>query len=143
LRPMYQGLFLAPHAVGQALKGAVLAAALFERLGFETNPRPLEPRTDIIQAVRFSGADQLIAFVQGVQAAAAVDAHAVPEPSPMPGYDSPVIMAAGTFVQGGSLELSADAPVREPFIAYWQGGLTYAHAKYGLLKAFERLKSFL
>jgi len=81
--------------------------------------------------------------VQGVQAAAAVDAHAVPEPSPMPGYDSPVIMAAGTFVQGGSLELSADAPVREPFIAYWQGGLTYAHAKYGLLKAFERLKSFL
>jgi len=143
LRPMYQGLFLAPHAVGQALKGAVLAAALFERLGFETNPHPLEPRTDIIQAVRFSGADQLIAFVQGVQAAAAVDAHAVPEPSPMPGYDSPVIMAAGTFVQGGSLELSADAPVREPFIAYWQGGLTYAHAKYGLLKAFERLKSFL
>jgi len=143
LRPLFQGLFLAPHAVGQALKGAVLAAALFERLGFETNPRPHDPRTDIIQAVRFADARQLIAFVQGVQAAAAVDAHAVPEPSDMPGYDHPVIMAAGTFVQGGSLELSADAPIREPYIAYWQGGLTYAHAKFGLLKVMERLKSFL
>jgi cystathionine beta-lyase family protein involved in aluminum resistance len=140
MRSLFQGLFLAPHAVGQALKGAVLASALFERLGFETNPRWQDPRTDIIQAVRFDGADQLIAFVQGVQAAAAVDAYAVPEPSDMPGYDHPVIMAAGTFVQGGSLELSADAPIREPYIAYWQGGLTYAHAKLGLLKAVENLK---
>lgn len=143
LRPFFQGLFLAPHAVGQALKGAVLAAALFEQLGFETNPRWSDPRTDIIQAVRFAGKEQLIAFVQGVQAAAAVDAHAVPEPSDMPGYDHPVIMAAGTFMQGGSLELSADAPIREPYIAYWQGGLTYAHAKLGLLKALENLTGLM
>lgn len=139
-RSLFQGLFLAPHTVGQALKGAVLAAALFERLGFETNPRWPDYRTDIIQAVRFANAEQLIAFVQGVQAAAAVDAYVVPEPSEMPGYDHPVIMAAGTFMQGGSLELSADAPIREPYIGYWQGGLTYAHAKLGLLKAVERLE---
>lgn len=142
-RSLFQGLFLAPHTVGQALKGAVLAAALFERLGFETNPRWPDYRTDIIQAVRFANAEQLIAFVQGVQAAAAVDAYVVPEPSEMPGYDHPVIMAAGTFMQGGSLELSADAPIREPYIGYWQGGLTYAHAKLGLLKAVERLEKHM
>ncbi|WP_424765964.1 aminotransferase class I/II-fold pyridoxal phosphate-dependent enzyme [Paenibacillus sp. sgz302251] len=139
LRGMFQGLFLAPHLVGQAVKGSVLAAALFEELGFETKPRWHEPRTDLIQAVRFGQAEHLIAFVQGIQQAAAVDSHVVPEPWDMPGYENAVIMAAGTFIQGGSLELSADAPIREPYIAYMQGGLTYAHAKYGILTALYRL----
>lgn len=140
LRPMFQGLFLAPHIVGQALKGSVYAAALFELLGFESLPRWDEPRTDLIQAIRFGSADALIAFVQGVQQAAAVDSHVMPEPWAMPGYEHPVIMAAGTFVQGGSVELSADAPIREPYIAYMQGGLTYAHVKFGLMTALTRLK---
>jgi len=138
-RALFQGLFLAPHTVGQALKGAVLGVALFEELGFQTRPGWRDPRTDIIQAIRFDTAEQLIAFVQGVQQAAAVDAHVVPVPSEMPGYDHPVIMAAGTFIQGGSLELSADAPIREPFIAYMQGGLTYSHAKWGIVKALENM----
>lgn len=139
LRAMYQGLFMAPHIVGQAVQGSILAAALFEELGFESKPGWSEPRTDLIQAVRFGSEKHLIAFVQGIQAAAAVDAHVVPEPWDMPGYDNPVIMAAGTFIQGGSLELSADAPIREPYIAYMQGGLTYAHAKYGVLHALDKL----
>ncbi|MCM3748965.1 methionine gamma-lyase family protein [Paenibacillus pasadenensis] len=139
LRAMYQGLFLAPHMVGQALKGSVLAAGLFQQLGFETSPRWDEPRTDLIQAIRFGKAEALTAFVQGIQAAAAVDSHVVPEAWDMPGYEHPVIMAAGAFIQGGSLELSADAPIREPYIAYMQGGLTYAHVKYGLLQSLERL----
>lgn len=142
-RSLFQGLFLAPHTVGQALKGAVLAAALLEEMGFVANPRWSDERTDIIQAVQFDQAEQLIAFVQGVQAAAAVDAHVTPVPSEMPGYDHPVIMAAGTFMQGGSLELSADAPIREPYIAYWQGGLTYAHAKLGLLKAMANVQELM
>jgi len=125
--------------VGQAVQGSILAAALFEKLGFETKPAWNEVRTDLIQAVRFGRAEPLIAFVQGIQQAAAVDAHVVPEPWDMPGYDNPVIMAAGTFMQGGSLELSADAPIREPYIAYMQGGLTYGHAKYGVLTALEKL----
>ncbi|MDQ0111390.1 methionine gamma-lyase family protein [Paenibacillus harenae] len=141
LRNMYQGLFLAPHFVGQAVKGSVLAAALFERLGFETKPRWDETRTDLIQAVRFGQAEHLISFVQGIQRAAAVDAHVVPEPWDMPGYENAVIMAAGTFIQGGSLELSADAPIRDPYIAYMQGGLTYAHAKFGVLTALKQLVS--
>ncbi len=139
LRLMYQGLFMSPHLVGQAVKGSILAAALFEELGFESKPRWDEPRTDLIQAVKFGQAEHLIAFVQGIQQAAAVDSHVVPEPWDMPGYENEVIMAAGTFIQGGSLELSADAPIREPYIAYMQGGLTYAHAKYGILKALNRL----
>jgi cystathionine beta-lyase family protein involved in aluminum resistance len=136
-RAIFQGLFLAPHIVGQALRGSVFAAALFERLGFETRPRWDEARADLIQAVRFSEPDHLIAFVQGVQKAAAIDAHVVPEPGEMPGYDHPVIMAAGTFIQGGSLELSADAPIRKPYIAYMQGGLTYAHVKLSAIKIAE------
>ncbi|MFC5648417.1 aminotransferase class I/II-fold pyridoxal phosphate-dependent enzyme [Paenibacillus solisilvae] len=139
LRSMFQGLFLAPHLVGQALKGSVFAAAIFERLGFESNPPWNAPRTDLIQAVKFKESDQLIAFVQGIQKAAAVDSHVVPEPWDMPGYEHPVIMAAGTFMQGGSLELSADAPIREPYIAYMQGGLTYSHVKYGVLNALKVL----
>ncbi|AJY77993.1 hypothetical protein VN24_24175 [Paenibacillus beijingensis] len=139
MRSMFQGLFLAPHLVGQAVKGSILAAALFEKLGFETTPRWDGPRTDLIQAIRFGNPEALIAFVQGIQHAAAVDSHVVPEPWDMPGYDDPVIMAAGAFIQGGSLELSADAPIREPYIAYVQGGLTYSHVKYGLLSSLSLL----
>ncbi|GIP53590.1 methionine gamma-lyase family protein [Paenibacillus vini] len=139
-RGIYQGLFLAPTTVGQAVKGSVLAAAVFERAGFESRPRWDAKRTDLIQAIAFSGPEQLIAFVQGIQRAAAVDGHVVPEAWDMPGYEHPVIMAAGTFIQGGSLELSADAPVREPFIAYMQGGLTYSHVKFGVLTALQTMK---
>ncbi len=128
-RAIYQGLFLAPLLVGQAVKGSVFASAVFANLGFETHPRWDDPRTDLIQAIRFGAPEPLIHFVQAVQMAAAVDSHVVPEPWDMPGYEHPVIMAAGTFIQGGSLELSADAPIREPYIAYMQGGLTYAHVK--------------
>ncbi|MBC8081279.1 MAG: methionine gamma-lyase family protein [Gorillibacterium sp.] len=138
-RSLFQGLFLAPHLVGQAVKGSVFAAAVFEQLGFETRPRYMDTRTDLIQAIRFTEAEHLIAFVQGIQTASAVDAHVVPEPWAMPGYDDPVIMAAGTFIQGGSLELSADAPIRKPYTAYMQGGLTYSHAKLGVFKALENM----
>jgi cystathionine beta-lyase family protein involved in aluminum resistance len=138
-RSLFQGLFLAPHLVGQAVKGSVFAAAVFEKLGFESHPRWNDPRTDLIQAIRFTSASHLIAFVQGIQQAAAVDSHVVPEPWDMPGYENPVIMAAGTFIQGGSLELSADAPIREPYIAYMQGGLTYSHCKLGVLTALQNM----
>lgn len=131
-RAIYQGLFLAPLLVGQAVKGSVFAAAVFANLGFETHPRWDDPRTDLIQAIRFGSPEPLVHFVQAIQQAAAVDSHVVPEPWDMPGYEHPVIMAAGTFIQGGSLELSADAPIREPFIAYMQGGLTYAHVKFAV-----------
>ncbi|MGM1044706.1 MAG: aminotransferase class I/II-fold pyridoxal phosphate-dependent enzyme [Bacillota bacterium] len=139
-RGIYQGLFLAPNTVGQAVKGSIFAAAIFEEVGFVTKPAWNEKRTDLIQAVSFSGPEHLIAFVQGIQRAAAVDSHVVPEPWDMPGYEHPVIMAAGTFIQGGSLELSADAPVREPYIGYMQGGLTYSHVKYGVLMALQTMK---
>ncbi len=138
-RAIYQGLFLAPTLVGQAVKGSVFAAAMFEQLGFTTKPSWNDPRTDLIQAIQFTSADHLIRFVQGIQRAAAVDSHVVPEPWDMPGYEHPVIMAAGTFIQGGSLELSADAPIREPYIAYMQGGLTYSHVKFGVLTALNEM----
>ncbi|OXM87918.1 aminotransferase class I/II-fold pyridoxal phosphate-dependent enzyme [Paenibacillus rigui] len=138
-RSIYQGLFLAPHLVGQAVKGSVFAAAVFEELGFVTHPHWNDPRTDLIQAIQFTSDKHLIAFVQGIQQSAAVDAHVVPEPWDMPGYEHPVIMAAGTFIQGGSLEMSADAPIREPYIAYMQGGLTYSHCKLGVLTALRNM----
>lgn len=138
-RSIYQGLFLAPVTVAQAVKGSILASAVFERAGFTSTPTWEQPRYDLIQAISFDNAEQLIAFVQGIQRAAAVDGHVVPEPWDMPGYEHPVIMAAGTFMQGGSLELSADAPVREPYIAYMQGGLTYSHVKFGLLTALQNM----
>jgi len=139
-RAIFQGLFLAPLLVSQAVKGSIFAAALFERLGFETHPKWNDPRTDLIQAIRFGSPEPLVAFVQAIQQAAAVDAHVVPEPWDMPGYEHPVIMAAGTFIQGGSLELSADAPIREPYIAYMQGGLTYAHVKMAVRQALTALR---
>lgn len=139
IRGIYQGLFLAPNAVGQAVKGSIYASAIFEEVGFVTKPAWHEKRTDLIQAVSFSGPEHLIAFVQGIQRAAAVDSHVVPEPWDMPGYEHPVIMAAGTFIQGGSLELSADAPIREPYIGYMQGGLTYSHVKFGVLMALQTM----
>jgi cystathionine beta-lyase family protein involved in aluminum resistance len=135
-RALFQGLFLAPLLVGQAVKGSIFASAVFERIGFETRPRWNDTRTDLIQAIRFAGPDPLIVFVQAIQKAAAVDAHVVPVPWDMPGYEHPVIMAAGTFIQGGSLELSADAPIREPYIAYMQGGLTYAQVKLAVRQAY-------
>lgn len=139
LRSMLQGLFLAPNVVGEALKGAVFAAALFQRLGYCVSPSPEARRTDIIQSIQFSAPEQVIAFCRGIQAAAPVDAHVRPEPSHLPGYADAVIMAAGTFVLGGSLELSADAPLRPPYNTYYQGGLTYAHARLGVLMAASRV----
>lgn len=138
-RSMFQGFFLAPHMVGQALKGTVFAAALFEELGMTTHPAWDDKRSDIIQAVRFQKREQLISFVQSIQKASAVDAHVVPEPWDMPGYEHPVIMAAGTFIQGGSLELSADAPIREPYTAYMQGGLTFSHVKLGVISSVQKM----
>lgn len=138
-RPFYQGLFLAPHATAQALKVAVLAARAFEGLGYGVSPAFDAPRGDIIQAVRFGDPDSLIAFVRSIQACSPVDSEAVPEPCAMPGYEDPVIMAAGAFVSGASIELSADAPIRPPYIAYLQGGLTYAHGYLALQEAVERL----
>lgn len=138
-QPFYQGLFMAPHTVAQALKSAVLASCVFEKLGFDVNPHFDEPRNDIIQAIRFGNPDTLIKFCQAIQLASPVDAEAVPEPWEMPGYQYPVIMAAGTFVSGASIELSTDAPIREPYIGYLQGALTYAHGRYALAVAIEEL----
>lgn len=136
-QPFYQGLFQAPHTVAQAVKSAILASRVFESLGFEVNPRYDEPRNDIIEAIRFGREDMLIRFIQAIQFCSPVDAEAVPEPWAMPGYQDPVIMAAGTFVSGASVELSADAPVREPYIAYLQGALTYAHGRMGVAGAVQ------
>lgn len=138
-RSIYQGLYMAPTIVGQAVKGSIYAAAMFELAGFNSKPAWQDKRTDLIQAVSFQDEKQLIAFVQGIQRAAAVDSHVVPEPWDMPGYDHPVIMAAGTFIQGGSLELSADAPIRAPYIGYMQGGLTFSHVKLGVLMALQTM----
>ena len=123
----------------QAVKTAILAARTFEKLGFEVNPRYDEARCDIIQAIRFGTADRLISFIQAIQRYSPVDSEAVPEPWAMPGYQDPVIMAAGTFVAGASIELSADAPVRAPYIAYMQGALTYAHGRLGVEGAAQAI----
>lgn len=139
LLEMYQGFFLAPHVVGQALKGAVFTSAFLERLNFNTNPKWNAERTDLIQSVQFDDRDIMIAFCQGIQNASPVNAHATPHPSPMPGYEDDVIMAAGTFIQGASIEFSADGPIRPPYIAYVQGGLTYSHIKIGILTAVSEL----
>ncbi|NLU49993.1 MAG: hypothetical protein GXX09_06240 [Syntrophomonadaceae bacterium] len=138
-RLVYQGLFLAPHVVGEALKGAVLTASLMERLGYEVSPRWDEPRGDIVQEVRLGSAERVQAFCQVIQSCSPVDSDLSLEFAPMPGYREPIIMAAGTFVQGSSIELSCDAPRREPFAAYLQGGLTYQHVRYALAKMLEVL----
>lgn len=135
----YQGLFLAPTVVAGALKGAIFAANVYERLGFEVVPNGSESRHDIIQAVTFGTPEGVIGFCEGIQAAAPVDSFVTPEPWDMPGYDAPVIMAAGAFVQGSSIELSADGPIKPPYAVYFQGGLTWYHAKLGILKSLQRL----
>ena len=137
--PLYQGLFMAPHVTAQALKTAALLASVFELLGFETLPAHDADRSDIVQSIKFNSPEGLIAFCQSVQAASPVDSFVVPEPWDMPGYEDQVIMAAGTFVQGASVELSADGPMREPYIAYVQGALTYAHGKIAAIKAVDAL----
>lgn len=136
---LYQGLFLAPTVVESALKGAIFAANIYEKLGFSVVPNGTESRHDIIQAVTFGTAEGVIAFCEGIQAAAPVDSHVVPEPWAMPGYDADVIMAAGAFVSGSSIELSADGPMKEPYAVYFQGGLTYEHARYGILRSLQQL----
>lgn len=136
----FQGLFFAPHVVAQALKTAMLAASAFDLLGFPVSPAFDAPRSDIIQAIEMGSPERLIAFCRGIQAASPVDSFAVPEPADMPGYQHPVIMAAGTFVSGASIELSADAPLRPPFTAYLQGGLTLAHGRLGLTGALRTLQ---
>lgn len=140
MQSFYQGLFLAPMVVSGALKGAVFAAGIYESLGFDVIPNATESRHDIIQAVTFQNAEALVAFCEGIQSAAPVDSYVTPEPWAMPGYDSDVIMAAGAFVQGSSIELSADGPMKPPFAVYFQGGLTWYHAKLGILKSLQKLK---
>lgn len=135
----YQGLFLAPTVTAGALKGAIFAANIYEKLGFKVIPNSTEDRFDIIQAVEFNNPDYLIAFCKGIQAAAPVDSHVTPEPWDMPGYDSKVIMAAGAFISGSSIELSADGPLRPPYTAFFQGGLTWQHAKFGIMMSLQKL----
>ncbi|WP_294151599.1 methionine gamma-lyase family protein [uncultured Clostridium sp.] len=136
---LFQGLFLAPTVVAGALKGAVFAANVYEKLGFPVVPNGTESRHDIIQAVTFGKPEGVIAFCQGIQAAAPVDSYVTPEPWDMPGYDSPVIMAAGAFIQGSSIELSADGPIKPPYSVFFQGGLTWYHAKLGILMSLQKL----
>ena len=140
LTSFYQGLFLAPTVVSSAVRGAVFAAACYEKLGFRVVPGSGETRRDIIQAVELGSREAMCAFCKGIQAAAPVDSYVTPEPSPMPGYDSDVIMAAGAFVQGSSIELSADGPTRPPYAVYFQGGLTWYHAKLGILMSLQKMQ---
>lgn len=139
LTQFYQGFFLAPTVVSSAVKGAVFAANCYEKLGFHVIPGASEVRHDIIQAVELGSREGMIAFCKGIQAAAPVDSYVTPEPAPMPGYDSDVIMAAGAFVQGSSIELSADGPTRPPYAVYFQGGLTWYHAKLGILMSLQKM----
>lgn len=134
-----KGLFFAPHIVKEAIKTSVFAAALYESLNFEVNPSYSEKRTDIISSIKFNDKEKLIAFCQGIQMGSPIDSHVLPEPWAMPGYSDEVIMAAGTFTQGASIELSADAPIKHPYIAYLQGGLTYESGKFGILSSCNNL----
>lgn len=134
-----QGLFLAPTVTASALKGAILAANIYENLGYHAIPNATEERYDIIQAIEFGAPELLVAFCEGIQAAAPVDSYVTPTPWAMPGYDSDVIMAAGAFVSGASIELSADGPMKPPYAVYFQGGLTYPHAKFGIMKSLQRI----
>ena len=138
-RALYQGFFMAPTVVAGALKGAIFAANLYESLGFKVVPNSTESRHDIIQAVELGSGEAMIAFAKGIQAAAPVDSYVSPEPYAMPGYDSDVVMAAGTFIQGSSIELSADGPIREPYTIFFQGGLTWYNAKSGIMMSLQKL----
>lgn len=140
-RTMLQGLFIGPKTVNGAVKGSVLCARVFEKLGYDVCPGADDNRSDIIQAIRLGSPEAVIAFCKGIQAAAPIDSQVSPEPWDMPGYEDPVIMAAGAFVQGSSIELSADAPIREPYVVYFQGGLTYEHSKFGVIKALQELEN--
>lgn len=139
LSSFYQGLFLAPSVTANAMKNAIFAANIYEKLGFSVVPNGTEPRYDIIQAITFGKPEGVIAFCRGIQQAAPVDGHVTPEPWDMPGYDSPVIMAAGAFVSGSSIELSADGPIKPPYTVYFQGGLTWQHGKFGIMKSLQSL----
>ncbi len=139
LQEMYQGFFLAPHVVGQALKGAVFTAAILEKLGMNTQPKWNSVRTDLIQSVQFETQEKMVAFCQAIQYASPINSHVTPYPSYMPGYEDDVIMAAGTFIQGASIELTADGPTRPPYVAYVQGGLTYSHVKIAICTALNHL----
>src|SRR5690606_38869115 len=139
LLEMYQGFFLAPHVTGQALKGAVFTSALLEKVGLNTSPKCDDKRTDLIQSVQFQNADMMIEFCQAIQFPSPVDSYVTPYPSYMPGYEDDVIMAAGAFIQGASIDLSADGPIRPPYTAYVQGGLTFAHVKIAIVTALDRL----
>ena len=138
-RDIFMGLFNAPHVTGEALKVAVFTAALFEEMGYEVSPRSDEVRADIIQSIKLGNSQKLVAFCQGLQSGSVVDSYVVPEPWAMPGYDSDVIMAAGAFTNGSSIELSADAPLREPFAVWLQGGLNFHSAKIGVMLGAERV----
>jgi len=139
LRPMFQGFFFGPTVTASAVKGAIFAAAMYEKLGFDTFPRSEEVRHDIVQAITFHRPDAMIAFCQGIQAASPIDSFVTPYPDDMPGYDSQVIMAAGAFVSGSTMELSADGPMRDPYTIYYQGGLTWPHARFGILKSVQTM----
>lgn len=136
---LYQGFFLAPTVTAGALKGALFAATIYEKLGFKVVPDSKESRHDIIQAIEFGSPEHVIAFCKGIQSAAPVDSHVDPEPWDMPGYDAPVIMAAGAFIQGSSIELSADGPIKPPYSVFFQGGLTWYHAKFGIIKSLQKM----
>ncbi|MEK4700500.1 methionine gamma-lyase family protein [Solibacillus sp. FSL R7-0668] len=140
LADFYQGFFMAPHTVAQSLKGAIFTSAMLEEIGMTTAPHYTDTRTDLIQSVSFQTAEQMIAFCREIQAASPINAHFAPEPAYMPGYEDDVIMAAGTFVQGSSIELTADGPIRPPYTAFVQGGLTYEHVKYAICVAVQKLK---
>ena len=139
IQSFYQGFFLSPTVTAGALKGAIFAANIYERLGYKVVPNSTESRHDIIQAVEFKNKDAMVAFCEGIQAAAPVDSYVKPEPWAMPGYDSDVIMAAGAFVSGSSIELSADGPVKEPYAVYFQGGLTWPHVKFGIMMSLQKI----
>lgn len=138
-RNILQGLFMAPNVVKGAIKGAILCGEVYSQLGYDTCPKTGDARSDIIQGIKFLSEEKVIGFCQGVQEAAPIDSFVKPEPWDMPGYDTPVIMAAGAFIQGSSIELCADAPIREPYIAYFQGGLSYEHSKFGIIKSLDNL----
>ncbi|GAA0298155.1 cystathionine beta-lyase family protein involved in aluminum resistance [Gracilibacillus halotolerans] len=141
LQEMYQGIFLAPHVVSEALKGAIFTSAYLEEMGFQTSPKYNDFRTDLIQSVNFHSAEEMIAFCQEIQKYSPINSHVLPYPAPMPGYEDEVIMAAGTFIQGASLELTADGPIRPPYTAFVQGGLTYQHVKIAVTNAIQAIRT--